>query len=181
MKLGVSRKQISALHLAGVVERVHADTYRMTAVAASSEQRLRAALLWAGNRSAAAGRSGGELYGLEGVRAITPEIVLPRSQRKRTASVLVHGCDQWPALMVREWRGLRVTGVESTLTMLALALEDEALEIACEDARRRKLTSIPALRDIWRGSTALLVPAPRAFGASSTTSIPFGRRDRRWR
>jgi predicted transcriptional regulator of viral defense system len=146
IELGVSRKQISALHVSGVVERVLADTYRMTAVAASSEQRLRAALLWAGHRSAAAGRSAGELYGLEGVCARIPEIVLPRSRRKRTASVLVHRCDHWPALMVREWRGLRVTGVESTLATLALVLDDEALEIACEDARRRRLTSVPALR-----------------------------------
>lgn len=107
--LGVSRKQIAALHGSGIVERMHADTYRMTAVAPSSEQRLRAALFWAGSRAAAAGRSAGELCALEGVRAVTPEIVPPRSQRKRTAGVVVHRCDQWPALMVREWRGLRVT------------------------------------------------------------------------
>jgi very-short-patch-repair endonuclease len=146
LKLGVSRKQISALHTAGVVERMHPDTYRMTSVPASNEQRLRAALLWAGDAAAAAGESAGEWYGLEGVRALTPEITVPRSLRKRAPNVLVRGCDQWPALMVREWRGLRVTGVEATLTALALKLDAEALEIACEDARRRRLTSIPALR-----------------------------------
>src|SRR5207245_1873550 len=33
-----------------------------------------------------------------------------------------------------------------TLVALAATLDDEAFEIACEDARRRRLTSIPAIR-----------------------------------
>jgi hypothetical protein len=63
----VSRKQIWALARAGVVERLLPDTYRLTAVACSNEQSLRAALLWAGPDAAAAGRSAAEVYGLEGV------------------------------------------------------------------------------------------------------------------
>jgi hypothetical protein len=39
-----------------------------------------------------------------------------------------------------------VTGVEATLVALAALLTDEAFEIACEDARRRRLTSITAIR-----------------------------------
>ena len=38
-----------------------------------------------------------------------------------------------------------MTGVEPTLVALAATLESEAFEIACEDARRRRLTSVPAL------------------------------------
>jgi hypothetical protein len=48
----------------------------MSAVPRSNEQRLRAALLWVGDAAAAAGRSAGELFGLEGVRADSPEIVI---------------------------------------------------------------------------------------------------------
>jgi very-short-patch-repair endonuclease len=47
--------------------------------------------------------------------------------------------------MPRRHHGLRVTGVETTLVALAATLDDEAFEIACEDARRRRLTSVPAL------------------------------------
>ena len=47
--------------------------------------------------------------------------------------------------MVRTVRGLPVTGVEATLLALARDLDPVALEIACEDARRRQLTSLPAL------------------------------------
>jgi hypothetical protein len=61
----VLRKQLTALLAAGIITRPLPDTYRMTAVARSNEQRLRAALLWAGDESTAAGRSAGELYRLE--------------------------------------------------------------------------------------------------------------------
>lgn len=142
----VTRKQLAALQSAGVVERMLPDTYRLTAVAKSHEQELRAALLWAGAEAAAAGRSAGELYRLEGVTAATPEIVVPASSRVRCENVVVHRADQRAALMVRQLRGLSVTGVETTLVSLAACLDAEAFEIACEDARRRQLTSVSALR-----------------------------------
>ena len=50
------------------------------------------------------------------------------------------------ALMLRTVHGVRTTGVEATLVRLARVLDGEAFEIACEDARRRRLTSVPALR-----------------------------------
>ena len=52
---GVSRKQLAVLHANGVIERVLPDTYRMTVVAPSHEQSLRAALLWAGSDAVAPG------------------------------------------------------------------------------------------------------------------------------
>src|SRR6185503_21010173 len=76
VRLGVSRNQLTALIRDGVIERGCPDTYRMTAVSRSNEQRLRAALLWAGDGAAAAGRSAGEVFGLEGVHAPVPEIVV---------------------------------------------------------------------------------------------------------
>jgi hypothetical protein len=106
---------------------------------------LQAALLWAGDDAAAAGRSAGALYGLEGVSAAIPEIVVPQSNRGRSAGVVVRRSNSRAASMVRSHRGFRVTGVEATLLALADVLDDEAFEIACEDARRRRLTSIPAL------------------------------------
>jgi hypothetical protein len=143
--LGLSRKQLAALVTAGLIERALPDTYRMTAVPRSNKERLRAALLWAGDEAAAAGRSAGELYGLEGVCSLNPEIVVPSSQRPRSAEVLVHRAKDVRALMIREYGGLRTTGVEATLVALAHDLMSEAFEIACEDARRRRLTSVAAL------------------------------------
>jgi hypothetical protein len=143
----VTRKQLAALITAGVIERVLPDTYRMTAVARSNEQSLRAALLWAGDKAAAAGRSAGESYGLEGVTASQPEIVIPRkTSHLRSSVVIIHRPMNMAAQMVRQHRGIRVTGPEPTMVALAAVLESEALEIACEDARRRRLTSVPAMR-----------------------------------
>jgi hypothetical protein len=145
IKLGITRKQLMTLRAKGVIEREFPDTYRMTALPRSNEQRLRAALLWAGAGAAAAGRSAGELYGLEGVRADSPEIVVVRTSRKRGNGIAVHRSADRAALMVRRLRGIPVTGPEPTLLALAGLLDGEPFEIACEDARRRRLTSIPAL------------------------------------
>jgi hypothetical protein len=135
-----------------VIERVFTDTYRMSAVPRSSEQGLRCALAWAGPGSAAAGRSAGELYGLEGVRARRPEIVVPDSRGARAKQVVIHRVTDGAALMLRRHRGLSTTGCEATLLALAAALDDGPFEIACEDARRRRLVSVPSLRaylDRW--------------------------------
>ena len=48
--------------------------------------------------------------------------------------------------MIRRVRGVAVTGIEATLVALASRLDATRLEVACEDARRRRLTSVSALR-----------------------------------
>lgn len=141
---GATRKQLGRLVAAGVVERVLPDTFRIQAVPRSAAQALRAALLWAGPNAAAAGRSAGEVYELEGVRARWPEITVPRAFGGRSDDVVIHRLGD-PASMPRRHRGFRVTSPECTVTMLAHLLDAEALETACEDARRRKLTSVAAL------------------------------------
>ena len=147
VRLGVTRDRLTAQIRAGVIERVLPDTYRMTATQASDEQRLRGALLWAGETATAAGRSAGAAYGLQGVRAELPEIAVPRASRRlRSPLVIVHRIGNPAALMARRHRGIRVTGVEATLLQLASSLDGEELEVACEDARRRGLTSVSALR-----------------------------------
>jgi hypothetical protein len=55
--------------------------------------------------------------------------------------------------MIRSVDGIRTTGVEATLTLLAHLVDAETLEVGCEDARRRRLTSVAALRaylDRWQ-------------------------------
>jgi very-short-patch-repair endonuclease len=139
------------------------DVYSLVAVAQSDEQLLRAALLWAGSEAIACGRSAGAWYGLEGVSARRPEIAIRASRHARHRDVDVVRVEDPRSLMVREHRGLRVTGPEATIVRLAYLLDSEAFEIACEDARRRRLTSIPSLhaylekyaRPGQRGVTAL--------------------------
>jgi hypothetical protein len=147
IRRGVTRDQLTTAIRTGVIERVLCDTYRMTAAPASDEQRLRAALLWAGASAAGASRSAGASYALEGVRPVLPEIALPRaSGHLRSPLVIVHRSSDAAALMIRRQRGIPVTGVEATLLALGATLDSEAFEIACEDARRRRLTTVRALR-----------------------------------
>lgn len=172
---GVSRKQLAELRAAVVVVREFPGVYRIAAVPRSNEQRLRAALLWAGDTAAAAGRSAAELYRLEGVTAARPEIVVPPDRRARSDAIIVHHSAHHGALMLRTLRGLRVTGVEPTLVALAHVLDPEAFEIAFEDARRRRLTSIAAVNAYltrWghRGRTG--VAATRALIAQLDPAHP---------
>jgi Transcriptional regulator, AbiEi antitoxin len=146
IEAGVSRTELGTLSEHGAIERVFPDTYRLTAAPRSHEQLLRAALLWAGDGAAAAARSAGIMYGLEGVRAELPEIVVEHGRRLVTQHALVRHCRDRRSLMIRQVRGIAVTGVEATLLALAHELDEAALEVACEDARRRRLTSVPALR-----------------------------------
>jgi len=142
---GLTRDQLARLRADGSIERVHPDVFRLTAVAPSHEQRLRAALLWAGDAAAATGRSAAVLYGLDGVKASTPEVALPHDVRGRSSTIVVrHGARA--AFMTRRVRGFPVTGPEYSLLWLAHALDGEAFEVACEDARRRRLTSVAALQ-----------------------------------
>jgi very-short-patch-repair endonuclease len=144
--LRVTRRQFRTLIATGVIERELPDTYRMSAIARTHDVALQAALLWAGESAAGAGASAGFVYGLESVAPPSPcEIGVPHAERPRTRAVIVHRLRNPRSMMVRTHRGFRVTGVESTLVALAATLDSEAFEVACEDARRRQLTSVPAL------------------------------------
>jgi very-short-patch-repair endonuclease len=144
-ELGITARQLADLRSAGVVERAYPRVYCFTAVAPSAEQRLRAALAWAGPAASAAARSAGALYALSDVHAQQPEIVVPESLRARHPEIIVHHARHRSALMLRTVRGIPTTGPEATLQALAHVLDPVALEVACEDARRRRLTSVPAL------------------------------------
>jgi very-short-patch-repair endonuclease len=144
--IGISDNQLVAMAREGVIVRAHPGVYRVASVRASDRQRLHAALLWAGRDAAAAGRSGGVLYRLEGITSAQPEVVVPPTRRARSKSVIVHTARDRRALMIRNVDGIPTTGLEATLTLLAHLVDAETLEVACEDARRRRLTSIAALR-----------------------------------
>jgi very-short-patch-repair endonuclease len=152
-RVGIGVNQLTAMQRDGLVVRVHPGVYRLSAVSSTPAQRLHAALAWAGSDAAAAGRSAAALYRLEGIAAPTPEIVVPESKRARSSTIVVHHARDPRALMIRTVDGIPTTGVEATLRLLAHLVDGETLEVACEDARRRRLTSVAALRaylDRWQ-------------------------------
>jgi hypothetical protein len=144
--VGVTRKRLAVLHAAGVIDRELPDVYRLTSVLRSPEQGLRAALLWGGDTAAVDGLSAAQVYALEGVRTDEPEIAISHTRRARSSAVVAHRIKDPAVLMVRQHRGFRVVGPERALVSVAHRLPGEAFEIACEDARRRRLTTVAALR-----------------------------------
>lgn len=143
--LNVGPKQLLRLTNSGVIERVLPGTYRFGSVPPTFEQAVAAALVWAGPGAAAAGRSAAMLYKLDGITTSKPEIALPHGNRKRHPKVQVYSTTRNDALNLRQIRGLRATGIEATLVRLAYIVNAQQLEIVCEDARRRRLTTVAAL------------------------------------
>src|SRR5262245_10067769 len=90
---GVTRRQLETLQRHGVIVRVFHDTYCLTAVASSHEQKLKSALLWAGDRAVTDRRSAAMLYAFEGVRVTKPAIVVPTTVRRRSGDVDIRYCD----------------------------------------------------------------------------------------
>ncbi len=97
---GVTRRQLADLCAARVLERILPHVYRLTAVPPSEEQRLRAALLWAGLDAVAYGRSAGAWYGFEGVRARRAEIAVPVERHIRHHAIDVTRVHDLRPLMV---------------------------------------------------------------------------------
>ena len=141
----------------------------MSAIPRSNRERLRAALLWAGDQAAAAGRSAGELYGLEGVRSATPEIVVPSALRPRSAGVRASRTLARDRDAEARPRGR---------TARRLAPTCPSVEIACEDARRRRLRQFRAQRTGPFGGARRARVDACALGRSSTRRIRLARRSR---
>jgi hypothetical protein len=135
VSFGVTRNQLAALARDGVIEREFPDTYRMTAVSRSNEQRLRAALLWAGDAAAAAGRSAGEVYGLEGVHAPVPEIAVRTARRVRYDGVHVRRGANPAAVRGRPTAAAHVDSRAQRVPRSVRALGPPRRQLAQEPAR----------------------------------------------
>jgi len=114
VRLGVSRDQLAQLRAQGVIERALPDTYTLTAVRPSDAQRLWAALLWAGDGAAAAGRSEALVYGLEG-RHRVPRLSSSDPGARATWRNGTCTTRDTESLMLRTHRGVRVTGPDDPL------------------------------------------------------------------
>jgi very-short-patch-repair endonuclease len=142
---GLSRRQIERLLAIGAWVRIHPGVYRDSAAPVSSMQNLWAAMLWAGEGALASHRSAAEVWQLEGIVAPQPEIVVPYCRGLRGRSVTVHRTTVRRKLDERSVDGPSVTSPERTIADLASLLDGEDLEVAIEDARRRRLLTVDSL------------------------------------
>lgn len=129
----------------GDLHEVLPGVYRLSGAPSSWLQRLTAALLWAGPNSCASHRSAAALLGLDGFDEDIVELTTTRSLKTRPG-VVVHRVGRlWDYDMMLKGPFMLTTPARTLLDLGAVATAD-GIELALEDALRRKLTTLSALR-----------------------------------
>lgn len=145
-------KQLKDRLGAGRLEIVRRGVYRSAGTPATARNELRAALLAAGPDALASHRSAAELWGLPGVVAEEPELLVPWPQWPRLPGVRCHQSRRIPADHRLEREGVPVTSPARTLVDLAGVAPRGLLGALVDHALRRHLTTMPELE----GAVALL-------------------------
>ena len=148
-ELGITRSSlVSALHR-GRVERLFHSAYRFPGGDGDWRQRAFAATLVTGPGSAVSHHTAGALYKLAGLEQCTRELhvsVAGRRSRSLPSPFIVHRPQQ-PFLVCTHLR-MPTTSITRTIIDLAGVLEEEALEIALDDAQHRFRDLGPQLEKI---------------------------------
>jgi very-short-patch-repair endonuclease len=111
------------------------------------ESQLLAAVLGAGPGALASHRSAAVLWGLEGVRPGIPEISIPRGRKHRYPDARVHQSTDLDRTTSTIIDGIPTTLVARTLLDLGAVMSFEAVHVALDYARRKKLTNWQVLLD----------------------------------
>jgi very-short-patch-repair endonuclease len=111
-----------------------------------------AAALWLGAGSAVSRRAAGILWGLDGIDAAPIELSTTGRQRAPRKGILVHRVRTLVDDEIVTQKGIPVTSIPRTLLDLAGVVDREALELALESARRRRLLVRQDLVDQLRRS-----------------------------
>lgn len=148
LALGVSPSAIDRRVQAGTLIPMCPGIFRVASVPRSWMQRALAAAKWVGEDGGVGGAAAAALYRLDGFgppKSI--EILTPRCLRSRDPFLVVRRTPFWePADRVLV-AGVPATSIERTLICLAGTASEERLEVALEDALRRRLTNAAAIAD----------------------------------
>ncbi|HVF12389.1 MAG TPA: DUF559 domain-containing protein [Actinomycetota bacterium] len=143
---GFTPRMISARLQSGGWNRVHPGVYQVGNLGLSHEQELVAAMLWAGEGSALSHRSAAELLGLPGGDKRSIDLTSPRRLRSSTSRINFHRVPHLPTADLIIEGALTFTSATRTLLDLCEIISLLLLEDALDEAIRRKLTSLPALK-----------------------------------
>ena len=146
---GVTTKQVERWVTLGRLERTFPGVYRVPGSVRSDRQLAMAACVWLGSEAAVSHLAAATLLRLDGCRTSDLDVSIPNKVRRRSRSdlVRVHRVSRLP----REDRvmvdGIRCTSASRTLVDCATVLDEEALEVAFESARRMGLASVRSLAE----------------------------------
>jgi len=114
--------------------------FRLGGVPRTWHQRVMAVCLWAGEEAAVSHRAAAALHRLDGFGLPTQiDVVVPSGRKPPNHSIRVHRPQVWSAIDRTKVAGIGVTTCVRTLIDLAGEIAVGELEIAIEDARRRRL------------------------------------------
>ncbi len=122
---------------------VRPGVYRVGAVASSWHQELMGACLWVGPEAVASHTSAAGLLKLDGVPFPAIEVTTSRARNPERTGVVVHRSQSLPAEDKTVIEGIPCTRAARTIIDLASAVDAQQLELALEDALRRRLVQVP--------------------------------------
>jgi very-short-patch-repair endonuclease len=139
---GLSMDAVERRVRAGMLVRMCPGIYRDTAVPRTWQQRAMAASLWVGGNGAVGGPTAAALHRLDGFGPpVVITVITPRALRSRQRSLEVRRTPFWIEADRVTLAGMGVTSPERTLISVACSCSEERLEVALEDALRRRLTT----------------------------------------
>lgn len=149
LSLGLSEAAIKASLQSGRWEKEHRGVYVVGGSPKTWYQSLMSVCLLGGEGTFASHRSAARLLGLAGFEnVVIIEISTRRNLRRLPENITAHKVVQpWSGDIVSV-RSVPSTDPARTLVDLAAVVEVEVLEVALDDALRRRLVTIPRLR--WR-------------------------------
>lgn len=164
--LGVSRSAVHRRVRAGVLVRMLPGVFRLAGVPRSWLQRAMAVYLWAGEQSAIGGTAAAALHRLDGCAFPSGITVLTQRSLKSPHRLVIV---RRPSTYVERDReiigGIGVTSCPRTLIDLSAEVSEAQLELALEDARRRRLVTPGSLHE------ALAALPPNQPGRASLLQV----------
>lgn len=145
LEAGLSKSAIYRRTICGEWALIYPGVYRLASVPKSWEQELMGACLWMGKGAVVSHQSAAAVLRLDGFRPGPLEFSSPRKIKPR-AGLLMHRSDRWLQHDVTAVDGIPVTSPTRTLLDLGAVAGSDLVDLALEDALRKRLTSLPRLR-----------------------------------
>ena len=141
LSAGITRDAIRRRVRAGSLIEVAPQVFRVVGAPRSWQQRAMAASLWVGENGAVGRATAAALYRLDGFAPpVAIDVVTPRELKSRQRLLNVRRTPFWIDEDRTEVGGIGITSIQRTLIDVAGNVGEERLEIALEDALRRRLT-----------------------------------------
>lgn len=150
LETGLTERAIDRRVASGRWNVVHAGVYAPGPMSCSWHQRLMGAILSGGPSALASHRSAAVLWRLDGVEERPVELSVKAGRRIRGAIVHRRRPTDDPAAAVLD--GIPATGIDRTLLDLGAVMSPRRAGLALDDALRRRLTTLDAVREMVSGT-----------------------------